>query len=412
MRARYASFAIAFLAVLGAVAAVAVLVRTNAGPQPPRAAAPAAATTTAAARATAAAAAAPAPTPTATAAASATATVTAAATPVPARYDRLDSTGAVTADGSWAFLDAGGASGASGSSRTPSVLTTWEGLRGSVATLRIHENDASGASQATAWGEVEAGDFIEWRKSGDCWVRYRVTAAPVRPASGSSRWEFPAKWSAYAATGAGCTGAVGASTGFRTDGDAPSVIRPSDVTAPVRHGPFLLHPPDWTGALEAPSPLPGAAAGDTAPLYTTDLAVARRIPLWRDPALPAGWWFNNAETGTDGSPVNGYRATYANELGYFGVRINVYRLEGWPTPRRATDNPDGGVREARTIDGRWAVVEYAPPGRPQLLSTKVEVFDEATGVMYVVKGQDRNMLGSNLDPVIAIARSLYRAPAR
>ena len=34
MRVRYASFALAFLAVLGAAAAVAVLVRSAAGPQP------------------------------------------------------------------------------------------------------------------------------------------------------------------------------------------------------------------------------------------------------------------------------------------------------------------------------------------------------------------------------------------
>ena len=412
MRARYASFAIAFLVVLGAAAAVAAALRPGAGPQPPEAAAPAAAIATATA---------PAPTATATAAATPTATATAtpgtatptpavtvtptaAATPAPVRYDRLDATGAVATAGSWAFLGADGG-----------VLATWEGLRGSVATLRIHRNDASGASQATAWGEVEAGDFIEWRKAGDCWVRYRVTAAPTRPAAGSSRWEFPAKWSAYAATGAGCTGAVGASTGFRADGDAPSVIRPSDVTAPVRHGPFLLHPPDWTGALEAPSPLPGAAAGGAqaapASFYTTDIAVARGHPLWREPTLPAGWRFNDAGAGGESYPVSGYEATYANERGFFGAMITVYRVKDWPHPRRATDNGQG-IREARTIDGRWAVVEYTPPGRPQLLETQVEVFDEATGTLYIVWGLDRNMRGSNLDPVIEIARSLYRTPAR
>ena len=400
------AFAIACLAVLGAAAAVAVFVRTNAGPQPPETTAPAAAT----------AASTPTPTPTPTATAAATATVastpaptptvtpTPAATPAPARYDRLDATGAVATAGSWAFLGADGG-----------VLTAWEGLRGSVATLRVHRNDASGASQATAWGEVEAGDVIEWRKAGDCWVRYRVTAAPVRPASGSSRWEFPAKWSAYAATGAGCTGAVGASTGFRTDGDAPSVIRPSDVTAPVRHGPFLLHPPDWTGALEAPAPLPGAAAGGAqaadASFYTTDIAVARGHPLWREPALPAGWRFVSAGAGGEGFPVGGYEATYANGRGYYGARITVVRISEWPYPVWATDNGQG-IREARTIDGRWAVVEYTPPGRPQLLETQVEVFDEATGTLYIVWGLDRNMLGSNLDPVIEIARSLYRTPAR
>ena len=44
----------------------------------------------------------------------------------------------------------------------------------------------------------------------------------------------------YAATGAGCTGAVGASTGFSADEDAPSVIPASGITSPVRHGPYLV----------------------------------------------------------------------------------------------------------------------------------------------------------------------------
>ena len=353
------AFAGAFLVALGAAVAVAVAVCTNAGPQPPGAAAPAAATAAAASTVT------PTPTPTATATPTPTATAAATATapPSPKRYDRLDATGAVATAGSWAFRGADGG-----------VLTTWEGLRGSVATLRIHQNDASGASQATAWGEVEAGDVIEWRKSGDCWVRYRVTAAPVRPASGSSRWEFPAKWSAYAATGAGCTGAVGASTGFRTDGDAPSVIRPSDVAAPVRHGPFLLHPPDWTGALEAPVPLPGAAAGGAqaadASFYTTDIAVARGHPLWREPTLPAGWRFGSAGAGGGGLPrqrVRGDLRQRARLLRRHDLRVPHQALAEPSTgdrqrgghPRGAHDRRTlgrGGVRSAQTpavhLDGR------------------------------------------------------------
>ena len=118
------------------------------------------------------------------------------------------------------------------------------------------------------------------------------------------------------------------------------------------------------------------------------------------------------EAGGEGGPIGGYRAVYANELGYFGVTIYVYRLKYWPNPREAVDNGEG-IREARMIDGRWAVVGYTPPERrPQLLSTEVQVFDETTGIMYIVKGQDRNMLGSNVGPAIGIARSLYRTPAR
>ena len=111
------------------------------------------------------------------------------APPAPKRYDRLDATGAVATAGSWAILGA-----------DASVLTTWEDLRGSAAALRVHRNDASGASRAAAWGAVEAGDLVEWRKADDCWVRYLVAGAPAPPASGSSLWEFPVERMTYAAT--------------------------------------------------------------------------------------------------------------------------------------------------------------------------------------------------------------------
>ena len=156
-----------------------------------------------------------------------TPTATAAATP--ARYDRLDATGAVAAAGSWAILGADGG-----------VLTDWEDLRGSAAALRVHRNDASGASRAAAWGAVEAGDLVEWRKADDCWVRYLVTGAPAPPASGSSRWEFPVEWMTYAATGAGCTGAVGAR-------DRP----------PLRRGRMVRHPGVSDHLARAPRAVPG-----------------------------------------------------------------------------------------------------------------------------------------------------------
>ena len=417
------AFAIACLVVLGAVATVAVLVRTNAGPQPQGAAAPAAATATVASTPTptATATATVTPTPTATATATvtptpnATAAATATATPSPKRYDRLDATGAVAAAGSWAILGADGG-----------VLTAWEDLRGSAATLRVHQTDAGGTTQAAAWGAVEAGDLIEWREADDCWIRYLVTGAPAPPASGSSRWEFPVERMTYAATGAGCTGAVGAGTGFSADEDAPSVIPASGITSPVRHGPYLVYPPGWTGALEPqavfapPAPAApgagGAGAAATAtphpPAYAADPAAARRLfPYWRDPVLPAGWEFTGAEGGVPNGPPYGHCARYRNAEGYYGAEICAYYNTHRPSRLSARQGDGEVVYEPRVIDGRAALVRYSPrgPAHDRLLSVIVRIFDAETGIEYKVSGYDPSLLGSNVGPAIAIARSLLPA---
>ena len=412
MRARHASLAIAFLAVLGAVTAVAVLVRTNAGPQPQETAAPVAATAIAASTPT------PAPTATPTPAPTATAAATATATPSPKGYDRLDATGAVVAPGSWAILGTDGG-----------VLTTWEDLRGSAAALRVHRTDASGVSRAAAWGAVEAGDLVEWRKADDCWVRYFVAGAPARPAPGAPHWEFPVEWMTYAATGAGCTGAIGAGTGFSADEDAPDVIPASAIASPVRHGPYLVYPSGWTGALEPqvlsgpPAPAAagaggagGAGAAATATphpsAYATDPAAARRLfPYWRDPVLPAGWEFAGAEGGSPHAPPYGHCATYRNAEGYYGANICAYYKIYRPARYSARQGNGEVVYEPRVIGGRAALVRYSPqgPAHDRLLSVIVRIFDAETGVEYWVFGYDPSLLGSNVGPAIAIARSLLPA---
>ncbi len=77
------------------------------------------------------------------------ATVLEASAPV-GTYNSLDTTGAVATAGSWAAFEAP-ADGASG--QTGSVVTTYEGLRTDVETLRFNATDASpGASAATSTG--------------------------------------------------------------------------------------------------------------------------------------------------------------------------------------------------------------------------------------------------------------------
>ena len=319
------------------------------------------------------------------------------------RYDRLDATGTVADAGGWAILGADGA-----------VLATWEGLRSEAATLRVHQTDAGGTSWAAEFGAVSEDDLFEWRKASDCWVRYRVTGPPVRPSAGSGRWEFPIEWMTYAATGEGCTGAVGASAVLGADEDAPDAIPAAAILTPVRHGPWLLIPEDWEGAVEEPVAYP-AVSGDPVTVrsdaYTEDIAVARGFPRWREPAMPAGWRFGSASTGPHDAPADEYRATYVNAKGYFAATIFVARLDNWPYRDRVYDHGTS-FYETRIIDGHWALVFYAPPGRTLGVGTIARIFDRAAGIMYAVYGKDRTLRGNNIEPTIEIARSLYRGSKR
>ena len=321
------------------------------------------------------------------------------------RYDRLDAAGEAAEAGEWAILDSNG-----------EALTTWEGLRSEAATLRVHQIDAGGTSWASEFGAVSVNDLFEWRKASDCWVRYLVAGAPVRSSGASGRWEFPIEWMTYAATGAGCEGAVGSSTVLRVDEAAPSVIPATVIDTPVRHGPFLLVPLGWDGAIEEPVPYTTTAAAGASgaaeaahptAVHTFDIAVARRFPLWREPALPAGWTFDHAKRGTPGSPPDGYKAVYANERGRYAAWVIVSLLTEWPHQLKVFDR-GASISEARIIDGRWSLARYAPFGRTSKAPTQVRIFDDVSGIAYIVYGFDRDFLGSNVEPTIKIARSLYQ----
>ena len=313
------------------------------------------------------------------------------------RYDRLDATGEVAGAGEWAILGADG-----------EVLATWEGLRSEAATLRVHQTDAGGTSWASEFGAVSEGDLFEWRKASDCWVRYLVTGDPVRPTAGSGRWELPVKWMTYAATGESCTGTVGASAVLGADEAAPMVIPATVIDAPVRHGPWLLTPWDWDGAIEEPVAY-AAVSGDPVTArpeaYTTDIAVARGFPRWREPAMPPGWRFSSATTGAHDAPVDGYRAIYVNAEGFFAATIYVARRTNWPLSVDVFDY-GSSIFETRIIDGRWALVFYDPPDRPPGAATMAQIFDDKAGIVYTVYGSDMSLSGHNIGPAIEIARSM------
>ena len=76
------------------------------------------------------------------------------------------------------------------------------------------------------------------------------------------------------------------------------------------------------------------------------------------------------------------------------------------------DGPVLIVRETRVIGGRPAIVLYSPlgPGHDDLVSILVSVYDPATGARYDLNSSNRKLMGANLEPMIAIAASLFDPP--
>ena len=92
------------------------------------------------------------------------------------RYNRLDTTGAATAAGSYAFLTTAG--------DATSAIENFGFLPGRGVELRIHPADASGASRAAFYDTVTVGDRFDYRTNGlDCGFRFKVTSlgAPTTP---------------------------------------------------------------------------------------------------------------------------------------------------------------------------------------------------------------------------------------
>ena len=323
--------------------------------------------------------------------------------PTTFRYDTYDTTGEVTEPGSYAFL--------ADPADTTSAVTTYEALRdGTTTALLIHKSDAHGASQAALYDAVAAGDLFEWREAADCFVRYKVSEVKPDPAGTVPRKLLAIEWMTYAFTG--CSGVVPADTAATVDwGELPDLGGVS-LTAPVVHGIYQLLPAGWTGEAKesAYHTPPGYSIGE--PAVAPGPAEARMLPYWRDPALPEGWTFSGARSGELSDPTYGYCALWSQAQGYDGVEIcGLY-----PTKRVLTEESswgDGrGVNETRTIAGRPARVEYSPagPNYNGYVAVRVLVYDAATEALYVIRGLDGSLRGSNIEAVLAIARSLFEPP--
>ena len=315
-------------------------------------------------------------------------------------YDTFDTTGEVTAAGSYAFLKPDG-------DDSTSAVTTYEELRdGTTTSLLVNKSDAHGASQAGFYDTVETGDVVEWREADQCWVRYRITATPASTL-GATR-AFGIAWVTYAATG--CTGAANwAAAPTATLEWSPPNVQTPDVTSPIRHGPFLLIPRGWDGVLGArqpPSPIASREAsrdsGDPPPVWPSfDIEEIRRHPLWNEPDIPEGWYLYYAEAHTAWIQL-----LYRDCCGDVEIQISqgIYSL-----PIHITyvgPNPVSGlIWEAREIDGHPAVLHYTPTNDAGW-GAKVLIYDVASDIRYTVLPTHWWLIRDH-EAVIAIARSLY-----
>ena len=188
------------------------------------------------------------------------------------------------------------------------------------------------------------------------------------------------------------------------------VLGGTSLTTPIRHGSFQIVPQGMTSVMEQPVTLPHPVL---APSYTEDLATARQLPRWRDPALPDGWILLDARVDPSVTPF-GYQAFFGPATGV-GVGLSVrggyaadrgyYEWASW----RTTDN-QLGVTETRLIAGRPAMVSYGGPNPPWYFPAAVWIYDPATESEYTLFGKAQSLRGPNYDAVIAIARSLFEPP--
>ena len=307
--------------------------------------------------------------------------------------------------GSYAFLMPDG--------QATSVVTTYEQLRTEASVMRVNVKEAHGASWGSFYGAVAVGDVVEWYKADDCWARYSVSETP-EPVAGASTRDFGVRWVTY--TEANCSGTIDPQGGQEFSWSPPDIQSPN-ITAPVRHGPWLLVPPDWRGEVEGESehPLPARTSEEACQDSDTSVnpnapALPSWLPPWRAPSVPGGWTFGGLSWGDliGGDPLHGYRAYYDNERGDPALQIYVFYRVWYPARVDATPDGQWVIDELRVIDGNPVLLVYSPPTntKGRRMSTIVRIHDLATGIEYGVVGGDPTLLGGNIDATIAIARSL------
>ena len=282
------------------------------------------------------------------------------------------------------------------------MAATYEEARTGATIARFNVVDTDGVSRADRYEAVAVGDLVEWRRAEDCWTRYQVTSTTLR---GGAVWEFGVDWMTYAFTG--CSGAVAVNAPTILDlGPLPDLGDP-ELAYPIRHGPWQFVPQGWTGAVEPTEERPPAARHNWSTPGVSTLFAARRLPFWRDPAMPISWALASVTVAAHDGPHDSYRALYRASTGAPAVTIEWYDV---PRSVSAVEAQCLISCDAtRVIAGRPARVSYSPLGplHDVFHRAAVWVYDPATRVEYVVREDEARLFGGRVDGAIDIARSLF-----
>ena len=129
------------------------------------------------------------------------------------------------------------------------------------------------------------------------------------------------------------------------------------------------------------------------------------MQFWRNPVLPTGVTFSEAESGLETSPDYGYCATYESVNKEF--ELCVFFLEIRPLHTTIYFEQHGLTQKAVIIDGLPGLLEYSPfgPFHSRYFSPSVWIFDTATGLVYHASSHHVN---ADREELIEIARSLLR----
>ena len=327
--------------------------------------------------------------------------------PPPVLYDTYDLRGAVTEPGHYAFL--------ADPDDPSSVVTTYEELRDGTATaLLIHTTDAHGISRTNLYDAVEVGDLFEWRQTADCFVRYQVSEVKADPTGTVPRKLLAVAWMTYAFTGCR-SGAINTTRIATFHWDDLPILGGTSLHTPIVHGIYQLYPegaPDRESGFmqwEPPADWPVLPPGTI-----EDLASARQLALWREPALPAGWTLGGVYVFD--YPGGGYDVSFLSPRGAFGFKLVVH---GMPATQRQTADPavwrppgnDLGIREAHVIAGRPAIFVRSGAENPNIYySADVWIYDPATETEYILHPYSTDLMGRNYPVALALAASLFEPP--
>jgi hypothetical protein len=188
----------------------------------------------------------------------------------------------------------------------------------------------------------------------------------------------------------------------------PADNPPSPGAEPVRFGAFYLIPEGWSGPLEDSVSAADPWDSRNAPPPTEENIRASNLWLEPDPsAMPRGFEWRLVDVTSDGVGLEvrlryqAPRPSDANEETILDVIVG--RPQSLPIPIATWSGPGANLFTPILIDQHAAVIWAPADGGPDP-AVQVDIFDESTGIRYVVHSSG----DVPVNDLVTLARSLYR----